>query len=62
MDKIFDPYFTTKEKGEGAGLGLSVVQGIVEDHGGIIQLSSEAEKGTSFHVFLPVSEDLGEAE
>ena len=54
MDKIFDPYFTTKDTGEGTGLGLSVVQGIVKAHGGTITVDSEAGKRTTFHVYLPI--------
>ncbi|MCG8616292.1 MAG: response regulator, partial [Desulfobacterales bacterium] len=57
LDKIFDPYFTTKEKGKGTGLGLSVVQGIVESFNGEIHVTSKPNKGTQFHVYLPVIED-----
>ncbi len=54
MDKIFDPYFTTKETDKGTGLGLSVVQGIVDSCSGITRVYSEPGKGTEVHVYLPV--------
>ncbi len=53
--KIFDPFFTTKQVGEGTGLGLSIVLGIVQEHGGEIQIDSEWNKGTSFTILLPIN-------
>ena len=52
-DKIFDPYFTTKKKEEGTGLGLAVVQGIVNSYKGAVTFDSEVGQGTTFHVYLP---------
>jgi len=56
MEKIFDPYFTTKPVGEGTGMGLSTIHGIVKSHGGNIKVYSEPDKGTVFHVYFPMIE------
>lgn len=54
-NQIFEPFFTTKDVGQGTGLGLSIAQGIIEEHGGTIEVSSQAGHGTSFCIQLPKS-------
>jgi len=61
-DKIFDPYFTTKEVGKGSGLGLAIVHGIVQSHHGAIRLKSQINKGTSFTIFFPTTKNYPEIE
>ncbi|MCB2181709.1 MAG: cache domain-containing protein [Desulfobulbaceae bacterium] len=56
-ERIFDPFFTSKAEGEGTGMGLSVVHGIVKSLGGTITVYSDEGKGSSFHVFLPIQSE-----
>jgi len=57
IDKIFNPFFTTKPPGEGTGLGLSVSYGIIQDHNGRIEVRSEINKGSTFTIVLPLKEE-----
>lgn len=57
IEKIFDPYFTTKKAGEGTGLGLAIVQAIVDEHDGFLRVSSEVGQFTSFHLYFPIIHD-----
>jgi two-component system cell cycle sensor histidine kinase/response regulator CckA len=57
LNRIWDPFFTTKGEGKGTGLGLATVRGIVANHGGFVTLESTLGKGTTFRVFLPAAEE-----
>jgi PAS domain S-box-containing protein len=59
-NRIFEPFFTTKPQGEGTGLGLAVVYGIIGKHGGVIDVESEQNRGASFRLFLPILKDQPE--
>ena len=62
LDRVFEPYFTTKNIGEGTGIGMAVVHGIVERHGGAIAVDSKPGQGTTFTIFFPAHEGLLEQE
>ncbi len=59
--RVFEPFFTTKKSGEGTGLGLSVVHGIVHSHGGTVTVESAVGEGSTFRVFLPAAQAHGDA-
>ena len=61
LPHIFEPFFSTKTQGQGTGLGLSVVYGILERHGGTVEVESEIGKGTSFKLSLPRERNKGSA-
>ena len=58
-DRIFEPFFSTKETGQGTGLGLSMVFGFAKQSGGNIEVRSEADRGTNFRIYLPRAEEGG---
>jgi len=58
MKKMYDPFFTTKEQGKGTGMGLSVVHGIVNNMGGVINVDSKPDKGTTFYLYFPVEKHV----
>ncbi len=59
LHQLFDPFFTTRDTGEGTGLGLAMVYGAVQSHNGVIEVESEEGKGSAFYVFLPLIRQAG---
>ncbi|MEC9262498.1 MAG: ATP-binding protein, partial [Pseudomonadota bacterium] len=55
LEKLFNPFFTTKPEGQGTGLGLSITYGIIQEHGGQIQVSSTPGEGSIFELALPIN-------
>lgn len=60
MSRIFEPFYTTKNASEGTGMGLSIVKGIVDNHGGLIRVDSKSGEGTTFRIYFPLAWDLKE--
>src|SRR5690606_10848040 len=59
-EKLFEPFFTTKSPGRGTGLGLTTVRGIIQAHGGFLEMASEVGKGTLFAAYFPAAIPTGE--